>query len=109
VPLLFFGQFFLNATHFLLVQFEDGIVDFLGKHCEIHVFDPGNFARQGDVETKNIHFHQWGLASSYEQNYKVVTAAVDFETKSFQDTLQVLGHENRTIHVFKIDCERCEW
>jgi hypothetical protein len=96
-------------------NFEESMIRELGdKHCEIHVFDPGPYARSGDPKKNNIHYHQWGLKSSYDEAYN---AAISLNALggaapallSFQDTLKKLGHEGRTIDIFKIDCEKCEW
>jgi hypothetical protein len=85
-------------------QFEDGMYEMLNGLCEIHVFDPGNFAKdRTDLDERNIHFHKWGFKSSYDESYKpVVNYGVFF---TVQDTLKKLGHEGRTIDIFKIDCE----
>ena len=81
--------------------FEDAMVELLDKQCEIHVFDPDDYARPNDSENKNIHFHQWALASSEAESGP--------NKKSFPEILKVLGHESRTIDILKIDCEFCEW
>jgi Methyltransferase domain len=89
-------------------QFEDGMHEILGGLCEIHVFDPGNWTKdRPDLVSKNIHFHKWGLSSSYDKQYKPVVKYGSFF--SLQDTMQLLGHVGRTIDIFKIDCESCEW
>jgi hypothetical protein len=78
---------------------EDDLVELLGStHCEIHVFHaPGSsehYARAGDPEAKNIHFHPR-----------------DFGLISFQDALNKLGHQNRIIDILRVvDCDdKCEW
>jgi hypothetical protein len=89
-------------------QFEDGMYSRLGGLCEIHVFDPGNYAKERpDLEDKNVHFHKWGFKSSYDAEYKPNVNYGEFFT--VQDTLEKLGHVGRTIDIFKIDCEYCEW
>jgi Methyltransferase domain len=83
-------------------EFEDGMIQQIGTICEIHVFDySGNFERPQNKE-QNIHFHQWGLQASFENRSQGT-----FYT--FPEILQLLGHENKTIDIFKIDCEGCEW
>jgi hypothetical protein len=89
-------------------QFEDGIFAMFGTLCEIHVFDPGNWAKdRSDLEARNVHFHKWGFRSSYDDGYKPVTKYGEFF--SLNETLTKLGHDGRTIDIFKIDCEFCEW
>jgi Methyltransferase domain len=85
--------------------FEDGLVRLLGAGtCEIHVFDLAkDFTRRNDAANKSIFFHHWGLGSSYSNAGR--TAGHSFLT--LQETMQKLGHANRTIDIFKIDCEKC--
>lgn len=88
-------------------KFEDGLFEIIGPMCEIHIFDPGPYDRQG-MEERNMHFHQWGLGSSYSAEWmKKKERKGTF--LSFQEIRKRLGHENRTIDLFKIDCEGCEW
>ena len=81
--------------------FEEGIYTLLnGNFCEIHIFDPGDYGR--DVSMYNMHYHRWGLKSNYDPSY---LTPPDAEAYSFQEIVQKLGHENRTIDIFKVDCE----
>lgn len=92
-------------------KFEDAIAQMHKGKCEIHVFDPANWERKGDVENKNIHYHVWGFVSTYDKESKSVVwpKGRGGGFKTFPDTLKELGHENRTIDIFKIDCEGCEY
>ena len=81
-----------------------GLFKIVGDVCEVHIFDfSNNYDRDVNAE-KNIHFHQLGLQGTH-QNRKSQRG----EFASFPEILKRLGHENRTIDIFKIDCEGCEW
>jgi hypothetical protein len=90
-------------------QWEQGLIQRLESHCEIHVFDPGNYSR--DDMPANIHYHQWGLKSSYDENYNpsLYKGINPVEMLTYQQNLRRLGHEDRVIDIFKLDCEKCEW
>jgi hypothetical protein len=88
-------------------DFEDGLIDIVGQHCEIHVFDFGSFDRTENSE-RNIHYHQWGLGSSYDRQYNDAFINGE-EILSFSEIQDKLKHKGRTIDLLKIDCERCEW
>jgi hypothetical protein len=91
-------------------KFEDGIVDSLGQLCEIHVFDMGDFDRGAKNTNRGITFHKWGLVSSYSSvNNKATQLGNNITTHTFQEMKKLLGHEDRTLDVLKIDCEGCEW
>ncbi len=91
-------------------KFEDEVYNLHGRKCETHVFDPAKkWERKGDVENKNIHYHPWGLMSTYdrENKSKVWPAGRGGEYKTMSQIMKELGHEERVIDVFKIDCEGC--
>ena len=92
-------------------NFEDAMSLKYNKECEIHVFDPADWTRKNDIEKKNIHYHPWGLVSTYDKNHKSVVwpKGRGGGFKTFQESLDILGHQNRTVDIFKIDCEGCEW
>ena len=94
-------------------EFEQGVYEEIGKHCEIHTFDPMSYnKRNGNFEVAlrkyNATFHQWGLGTQ-EQSDGYKKGKVHRNFKTLQETMVELHHVNRTIDIFKIDCEWCEW
>lgn len=88
-------------------SFEQSVLDNIGHHCEIHTFDFGNFSagaaklgyRLHKGENKSaVIYHQIGLGADEPPKYK-----------SLKTVVNELGHNNRTVDIFKIDCEGCEW
>ena len=90
-------------------KFEDAMSEMYDNACEIHIFDPADWTRKNDAKLKNIHYHAWGLASTYDTSSKSIVwpKGRGGGFKTFPDTLELLGHQNRTIDIFKIDCEGC--
>jgi hypothetical protein len=83
-------------------SFERAVLEDVGSHCEIHVFDFGDYAKTVTEQTQRysrngVHYHRWGISDR--------TAGM---FKSLKDTVQELGHQGRVIDIFKIDCEGCE-
>jgi hypothetical protein len=67
--------------------------------CETHTFDPT--VEENKAQAHVTTFHQLGLvmeAKSDRQRFL-----------SIGQTLDLLAHANRTIDIFKIDCEGCEY
>lgn len=91
--------------------FEDAMYEIHSSKCEIHVFDPASkWARKDDPTVKNIHYHAWGFVSDDRVvKSKVWPAGSRGGFKTFQETLKELGHEGKTIDLFKMDCEGCEY
>ena len=92
-------------------SFEYALSEKYNNECEVHVFDPANWERKEDKEKKNIHYHAWGMKSTYDFESKSVVwpKGRGGGFKTFQETIDELGHQDRTIDLFKIDCEGCEW
>lgn len=86
-------------------MFEDGVRDLLGVDaCEIHIFDPGAYGKKMG-EKENMFYHAIGLGPSYGPG----SERPPHNFKTIQQIKKDLGHEGRTIDIFKIDCEGCEW
>jgi len=84
-------------------DFESALLDNVSKNCEIHVFDHTvSTLRLVSKQRKpwKVHFHQIGLTA---------TTSDRGDFKSLTDMVRDLGHVGRTIDIFKIDCEGCEW
>eukprot|EP00985_Skeletonema_marinoi_P019046 scaffold10804_cov129-Skeletonema_marinoi.AAC.1 len=88
-------------------SFEEAVLDKIGHHCEIHTFDFGNYLAGANkvgyrlhngVNKTAVNYHQIGLGSDDPPRFK-----------SLKTVVNELGHNNRTVDIFKIDCEGCEW
>lgn len=79
-------------------SFEEAILRDVSPECEIHTFDHTIGAKPSKLPV-NVTFHPWGLARKNEgQNMKTMASII-----------RTLGHTDREIDIFKIDCEGCEW
>ena len=85
-----------------IFNFENAVYKEISKTCEIHTFDPSVGAKPSNLPNY-VKFHPWGLGSKSE------TSSKGWTMKSMADILSILGHQNRTIDILKIDCEGCEW
>jgi hypothetical protein len=82
-------------------SFEAAILGGISKECEIHVFDFGDYKDTVAKQTgnsRNVHYHKWGISNKTHGRFKTL-----------DDTVKILRHEMRTIDIFKIDCEGCEF
>ena len=77
-------------------DFEESVLKEIGSHCEIHTFDFGDFSE--GAKKAGVHYHQVGLGEDSPPKFKQLSTII-----------KDLGHEGRTIDIFKIDCEGCEW
>lgn len=89
------------------VMFEKGVKEEIGENCEIHTFDPVTQNRRNGVFSEALKgyatFHPWAFGSEEEAK------ANPNKVKTLQQTMEELGHMDRSIDLFKIDCEWCEW
>jgi hypothetical protein len=83
------------------VSFEAAVKKEIGSHCEIHVFDMADYSEK--VHSVGAIFHQWGISDKTSKDRR------GRSYKSLKETVQELGHVGRTVDIFKIDCEGCEW
>ena len=84
-------------------SFEEAVLREIGPHCEIHTFDFGNYAAGAEKVGTRLHNGVNKTAVVYHQ----VGVGLDDppKFKSLKTIVEELGHVNRTIDIFKIDCE----
>lgn len=78
--------------------------------CEIHVFDfTKDYTVQGHVENFKIHFHPWGLKSTYDNTLdsSVLKPPDTAIMLTLPDMMKRVGHTDHVIDIFKVDCEFC--
>lgn len=73
--------------------------------CEVHVFQP-NIENQQPLQRDNFNIHPWGFKSKHNA---ANTTLIDASFKTFEETIQVLGHTDKTLSLLALDCEGCEF
>jgi hypothetical protein len=80
-------------------EFEKAIKEEIGDHCEVHTFDVvSRNKRNGKFSTAlkgYSTFHHWGLGTEEQSRGSTMF-------KTLRQTMEELGHANRTIDIFKI-------
>ncbi len=88
-------------------SFEKSVLEEIGQHCEIHTFDFGDYSAGAAKVGHRMHNGEKLPAVNYHQVGMGVDNPPKF--KSLKTIVNELGHNNRTVDIFKIDCEGCEW
>jgi hypothetical protein len=63
-----------------------------------------DYTRKGDAASKGIHFHKWGLRSSYSDAGRLPK----YTYLTLREMMQRLNHTGRALDIFKVDCEQCK-
>ena len=96
-------------------MFETAVMKEIGKHCEIHTFDPEIQGRPyGALAPEGVNYHNWGFMSETDgqqaqAKYYANVNRFNGSYKTMKTTIEELGHVGKEIDIFKIDCEGCEW
>jgi hypothetical protein len=78
-------------------DFEQSVHDQISPSCEIHTMDMKNWDKyKGGAPPKFVNFH-------------VIQVGARPPATNVPQIVERLGHQKRTIDLFKIDCEGCEW
>ena len=93
---------YISSANVNEYKFEEALMETIGD-CEIHVFSPNTELETGS-SPNGIYLHPWGFRGS-DSN----TNNDPNKFKTFGETLQTLGHCGKTIDVFSLDCEGCEF
>ena len=81
-------------------------------YVPVHTFDVDTSNRANGEFAPRLepysNFHHWGIGTE-QQAAAYAQTGVGPPFKTLQQTMEELGHVGRTIDIFKIDCEYCEW
>eukprot|EP00438_Fugacium_kawagutii_P000012 Skav224856 [mRNA] locus=scaffold322:137844:138605:+ [translate_table: standard] len=79
------------------ISFETAVHRSISPLCEIHTFDLNPWSYYTNSKMPDfMHFHNQQIGANPP-------------AKSFPEIVNELQHSGRTIDIFKIDCEGCEW
>jgi hypothetical protein len=84
-------------------SFEEAVLSRTNNNCEIHIFDHTVEKWNVPETAKSVHTHSYAIVS--EEHARAKGAPY----MSFKDIQRKLGHENRSISLFKIDIEGSEY
>lgn len=91
-------------------SFEESVRAEISAECEIHTFDPNpvqHYNGENASAPDFVSYHAYPVGT--DMGSRVGAAQQDSPGKSMPDIVSELGHEGRTIDLFKIDCEGCEF
>jgi len=75
-------------------SFENAVAASISSKCEVHTMDMKNWTSYTRTPPpSNVQYHVYKVGGN----------------TTIAGLMSALGHSNRTIDVFKIDCEGCEW
>ena len=94
-----------------MFDFEEAVHNEISENCEIHTFDfhpldSYKNLNKGKGMPAYVNYHEVGLAATDGVGEFHDTK---FPAKTIHTIVQELGHVGRTVDLFKIDCEGCEW
>jgi hypothetical protein len=85
------------------VGFETELLSRLGNNCEVHIFDHTVKSWAISKDLKQVHTHSLAITSEAEAAKKGEPFI------SYGKLRKLLGHEKRTVNIFKIDIEGSEY
>ncbi|GMI23726.1 hypothetical protein TeGR_g8848 [Tetraparma gracilis] len=84
-------------------DFEESVYNQISTECEIHTFDFLSL-EQSFNKPSYVNYHAYGLG----KQDRVFGAQMQNQEYTLPSIVKMLGHEGRSIEIFKIDCEGCE-